>query len=353
MMHRSRLSSHRTVSISPTCYVMAFALVTTGVRAQGESPATKAPDATQAATQPTFDWPVPGSVTVTEHTTKKGKTMHMRYQVQLRPREVSKDEAGDDATANELLVSLRSFEFVKIDGVDLEQPAVREQLAPALAMAAAIPDLIVDARGNYVGTIGMDETIRRVVTELSKSDGAHGDAKAAQMRAALESPSMRATLEASAGQFWNAWVGGWNQWDVPNGKQRELATKLPLGSFAMPAKLIAQNLGPVDPKEAGGKDGYVKLRTVTLATGPEACKAYADYLAQLFASSMKHSPEAKDFDPDKVKKIDIRTSVEVVTQLGNLRPLSASTTKNHVVEIEGAASQRFFERRVYEFDWKE
>ncbi|MCB9918796.1 MAG: hypothetical protein H6832_10380 [Planctomycetes bacterium] len=362
MMHRSCMLSVRAILIAPVCGVLACALVAAGLRAQDASDSTETPEAqtpeaqtpeAQTPTQPKFDWPLPGTVTVTEHATKNGKTMHMRYQVHVRPREASKDGGPEDSDAKELLVSLRSFEFLKLDDMDLTKPEIREQLAPALALSAAIPDLVIDAHGAYRGTIGMDETIRRVVAELTKNEGGHGDAKAAQMRTALESPSMRATLEASAGQFWDAWVGSWIQWDVPAGKQREQSTKLPLGTFAMPAKLLAQNLGAVDAADAGGNEGYVKLRTVTRASGPEARKAYADYLAQLFATSMKHSPEAKTFDPDKIKEIDIRTSVDVVTRLDNLRPLSASFEKNHVVDVEGQAPQRYLERRVYEFDWKE
>ncbi len=288
-----------------------------------------------------FAWPLPCKVLVEETALKGGKTMVMRYEVSLR-REASEATEGG-AESKHLLVSLRNFEFLKLDDKDLQTDEMRRQLGPALALAAAIPDLVIDERGKFVKTSGSEAMIERVIEAQVGVGGGHDDEAQQRMRAMLSSPAMKASVEASARLFWDAWVGAWAAWSVAPLEKTEEATWLPIGQQRMPATVVATHHGAVDKRP-----GFVKLSMETRASSDEAREAYAKFLTEVLGASVK---DKKAFDKDKIRSLDIRSRVEVVTRLDSLRLFEASYEKRHTIEVEGQKPQLYHEKRSYKFKW--
>lgn len=312
----------------------ALLALTISAPAQDGDTGQESPAVETAQTTGTFAWPVPARVVVTEDVLKKGKTVRMRYEVRTQKQKDTEN----------ILVALRNFEFLNVNGRDATTPQAKAALASALDMTSAIPLLVVDKEGNYLRTTGLDDVIQRVLDEGAKRKGAKPEERA-QVEATMNAPAFRQAMEASAGQFWNAWVGAWTGWELANGKVQQSETKLPLGEFEMPATLTLTNHGPVK-----GAKGHVRLSVGTLATGAEARKVYAQFMRKMFGEAMARS--GKEFTDDMLTKLRIDSKAEVVTRLEDLRPLRAMYEKNVMLEITGSGTQRNVERRSYRFDWK-
>ena len=304
-------------------FVISFAIAAP-LPAQAEHPRAPAADA-KTPVLVRFDWPAPASVIVTDTTTKKGRTAKMRYRLVISRR----DDGG-------LRVRYRDFEFLEIAGRKVDTPAMREALAPALAMASAIPDYVVAADGAFVEADGLDEMARRVVERLSASEGGAAADRAAAMFAR---PKTRQLLTSAVAKYWDAWAGTWIGWDVPEGDNRMVDSKDPVLGVAVPARRRLSNFGP-----APGHAGCIRLTKAMAASGPEVKRALASILQGV-------AGETADIDAE-IAEAAMRSEVTVITDPKTLCPRVVETEQ--VMRVRRTGDDEAIEQvesHRYEFAW--
>ncbi len=275
-----------------------------------------------------FAWPLPTSVWVTQDSEKGGQRATMRYRVTL-----------SGANDGEHRARLNDFDFLMVSGRDVTSPEAREELAPILAMAQAVPDMVVDTNGIYLRMDGVDEMVDRIVALLA-SQG-ESEAKQKQLLVGMKSPSARAMFEAAGSGYWNTWVGAWVGFDLQPGQESVEEQETSFMGVVLPAVVTKRNLGFV-----AEHPGHVELFVTTVMEGPSATSAFAESMAE-FARQSGSPPFPKN------ELIDMRSVsvVTVVTDAATLKPLRASQTKTVRIEMEGEGAKEQVERAEYTFDW--
>ena len=84
---------------------------------------------------------------VSETTTKDTQRGTIRYEAVL----------SSDPKSKHLALRLEKFSFVEMGGIDLKDPSAQEGLQQALALASAIPTLVISREGKLLDVSGMDE----------------------------------------------------------------------------------------------------------------------------------------------------------------------------------------------------
>jgi hypothetical protein len=276
-----------------------------------------------------FRWPVPSTATVTETTLKGGRTGVTRYRLEL--------VAG--RKPDERLLRLRDYEFVKLEGLDLADPAVQRRLGPLQALAQAIPDLAVGSDGSFHGIVDVDTMIERCLDFLRKQperDPRAVDAVAASMRDA----NAKELMSQAGAAFWNCWAGNWAGRELaPGGSLTAVAASVLPGSQGSGMATIRHH-GP-----AADTPGCVRLSMEMTATGAEVAHAMLEALAPQLLAQNDTSARLKD--------MKLFLSAEAVLDPITLQPRKASyERKVEVVPPGEKLPQTQVERRSYEFTWK-
>jgi hypothetical protein len=190
-----------------------------------------------SATALTFAWPAPATVKVTEKALKNGKEVTMRYTLAI-----TREPDGG------LQVAYRDFEFVDLAGLDLKDPEIKKAMAPALALAAAIPPLEIAADGS-LRDLGDLEPIVDQLADMGVKMGNMSPAQADQVRSTMKSPAVMDMLRARIAVIWQSWVSLWLHGPLPApGQSRQLAgvngTVLNLGAGQRGLRLAADVTTP-------------------------------------------------------------------------------------------------------------
>ncbi|MGH7150138.1 MAG: hypothetical protein ACREIU_05555, partial [Planctomycetota bacterium] len=188
-----------------------------------------------------FAWPVPGRATVTEVSEKKGQTVKARYTLVL-----SAAPEGDD-----LHLRHEDYDILEFNGRKTTSPEARKALGPTLALAGAIPTLVVSKGGEFQDAIGMEEAAERTLAYFKATQGPDADpAMMESLQATLGSPQMIAQLKAKSADAWNVWVGTWVEHPVRPGESTKLTTSLPIpdgSTFDAPMTLHHRGAAPGAP----------------------------------------------------------------------------------------------------------
>lgn len=308
---------------SSTCFVsLTLLLAASG----GSSQQSRTAPASKAAYESfVFAWPVPANVRITERALKRGKTAVKRYTATLVPH-----ENGED-----LLLSLRDFDFVELEGLDLVDPAVKKALAPALAMTSAIPDLRIGKNGDLLGVVGIDRLAQRIVEFLGRVSGGEDKQKLAAMAQAFKNPRVLKTLEEAGSQSWLAWVGAWTRLGgIEQGGKAELTASTKAGS----QQIHAEHLGPAE-----GKPGHVNLLMRTRTDGEKAGELIQGFLQEM-------TPKKGGEEIPEIEECEVVTTVRAVTDPKTLMPLRVELEKRIRIKMGGKETNGL-ERREYDFDW--
>lgn len=157
--------------------------------------ATKPPNAAVAAVmhqRPRFAWKAPLSVHVSEDASKDNRSATLSYWLDVCP------EPPD-----RLSVAQRDLRFVTLMG----KPATSPEVAPALAqlqpIIAAIPRLIIDARGDIQSVEGLPELIARI--RAAVPDAPLAD----QLQKTLQDPALVQAAVTGAADRWQVWLHAW------------------------------------------------------------------------------------------------------------------------------------------------
>jgi hypothetical protein len=283
-----------------------------------------------------FAWPVPGRATVTEVSEKNGKTVKARYTLRL-----SAAPEGDD-----LHLRYEDYDILEFNGRSTGSPEARKTLAPALALASAIPTLVISKGGEFQDAIGMEETIERTLECLGAMQGPDVDPATREMlRKTLQSPQMLAQLKAKSADAWNAWVGTWVEHPVRDGESTKLTTSLPFpdgSTFDAPMTLRHRGAALDAP-------GHVRLEIESVLEGPAFRDAMIRALKSLTPPGAQKPGGSRVEDEILGFRREFRSWV--VTEPASLKPLRAESDALITVTGRTGEPQKQRERRVYEFNW--
>lgn len=276
-----------------------------------------------------FRWPVPSTAVVTETALKNGRHATTRYRLEFLP----------GSKPDERLVRLRDYEFVKLEGLDLNDPAVQRKLGPVTALAQAMPDLAIGADGSFRGVVDVDAMIERCLafdSKLPDRDPRRGEALAATLR----DPKLKELMSQSGAAFWNCWAGHWAGRDLAPGVTTSTPAASLLPGATIPGTASLRHHGPADEAP-----GCVKLSMEVTASGAEVARAMLETLA----------PEllARNDTAERLKNMQLFLSAEVVLDPVTMQPRKAAYERKAEVTPPGEKlPQQQVERRSYEFAWK-
>lgn len=293
------------------------------------SPAQEAAPRAVSDEAPTFAWPVPSSAVVIKEVEKASVKAKMRSRLA-----VSAEEGGG------LRARMSDFEFLEINGNDVTTPEMKEALAPVQTMTQAVPDLLVDGKGNYLHIDGIEAMIERAVKFQGESKG-RSKAANEQILELMRSPMMIELLQHSCSVDWNTWVGGWIGFDSAPGRETVGTIDMPMMGGTLPAKVTRRHLGAVAEHA-----GHVRLSSVLVAEGPEATAAFIAMMQRV-----AEQPGGRPFAGDRLEAVRAETALEVITDPRTLLPLRASRTKTIRITMQGEEPQEQVERADYTFEW--
>ena len=280
------------------------------------------PNTTKAAEAFKFNWPIPGRVQVTDTAFKKGKTGKTRYVLKI-----SKMPNGGAK------IGFTDFEFLELEGFDLESAVMRKVLAPFLAMAKPIPSFKIDGSGNLLEVMGMEEAIDKLLQQEED------EAVRVQIAKALKSPEIAATMEAAAASYWQQWVGYWIGLDLARGETRDGEQESTFLGVTVAQSVIIKNLG-----ESLNYPGKTHLKLEAIIGGEALVKA-------AIAALREHGTNPNEVPVDLVEQAEKSLIVEVVTDVQTLMPVYVKTEEIAKVKPKGEEPRTQIERHEYEFDW--
>jgi hypothetical protein len=269
------------------------------------------------ATALTFAWPAPATVQVTERVLKKGRRGTLRYDLTI-----AREPDGG------LLVTYKDFEFLELAGLDLKKPEIKAQIAPALALAAAIPPLKISPDGAFLDVVNLEATVDRVIDTLERG-GSTPAAQVAQLRATMKSPAMLQMMKSSVADTWMSWVGLWREAELPGPGQE----------------------GPITGVEVSGRTGTVR----NLGAGQRGLRLAAEVATPSATIDAELEPVREAAGElaagmPATGAASKRTALEVELDPATMRPYTASYRTTISLTADGSSDG--VEEHDYVFVWR-
>jgi hypothetical protein len=284
------------------------------------------PNTTKAAEAFKFNWPIPGRVQVTDTALKKGKTAKTRYVLKI-----SRMPNGGAK------IGFTDFEFLELEGFDIESAVMRKVLAPALAITKLIPSFKIDRAGNLIEVMGMEAVIEELL-QLEEDEAVR-----AQLTKALKAPELAATMEAAAASYWQQWVGYWIGLDLARGEARDGEQESTFLGVTVAQSVTIKNLG-----ESLNYPGKTHLKLDGVIGGEALLKAAIAALRE-FETTAGRNPD--EVPVDLVDQGEKSLIVELVTDVQTLMPVYVKTEEIVKLKLKGEEVGTQIERHKYKFDW--
>jgi hypothetical protein len=273
-----------------------------------------------------FAWPEGAHATVTERVLKKGRHATTRYRIVTQR----------DGEA--LLVYYRDFAFVDFEGLDLADPAVREQLdALERQVAGAIPPYRVAADGTWLGCGEFDAMLDGLTGILPAED-------LASFRAMMANPKIRAVVDAKLRDVWQAWVEGWLGLSLGPGERHQGSSRIEIAGTVVELPYTIERL------EGDGVE--IRLRATSELAGDPA-KAMLGALFDEIATTLQTGDGAARPDASagmralEVRRVHLR---EATLDPATLLPTRAFTRVTITVG-DGTKTTESIESHEWTFDW--
>ena len=288
---------------------------------------------TPAPEAPRCQWPVPGSVVVTDTTTKQGRTAKSRYTLRIL-----QHEDGES-----LRIRHDGYEFLEVEGQDATNPRMQQVLASATAMAAFVPDYRITNTGLYVETIDLEQMLDRMMPTLL-ARGSHSPEQAQRLREQFQTPEFQQLMHTTLAKYWQSWVGAWVAFEVDAGKSVEQPTEIDVHGVNVPATMVLTHHGA-----ATEHPGHVRLSLRVVAEGPAVREALIKRLAQLQVPDENGQLLAQ---MQQLAAVHSSRHLEVITRLDTLQPAWARfELVTRVTETGASEPREQLERHEYTFDW--
>jgi len=247
---------------------------------------------------------------------------------------------------NELLLHIRDFAFLQIGDADLNDPAVRAELAPLLAMTAAVPPLVVSSSGQFLRVDSWDNVVDQVGAVLREIDPSMDDAVLEHLTGLMERPDTRQSMQASAARDWSLWVTAWNGHRLRRGIPREFDYSMALllgGQAQAHASLTYLPPSPENPELH-----QVRLRTE--CTGSEFREAMLKTLESSLPADERTDGKRAEMRA-AIGQCSLITETVAVTDPATLMPSTVVSTRTTRIESNQGDAQVKIEVRKYTFDW--
>jgi hypothetical protein len=271
-----------------------------------------------------FAWPLPAKVSVIETTLKEDTTAQLRYRVSL-----ARDQSG-----GALGLRIDDFAFVKMGGVDLENPETKKELQKVLALASAIPTLVISPEGKVLDIAGYEEMVPKVLKLITDKN------ERAVTERILRSPQTIQIMKQKSAEFFSLWVSFWLEHPLAPGRSLKGSMKLPMpDGTPIDVPYTAHHRGPV--KE---RPGHVLLEMDSALTGEPARRAMVEFLQK--------ANTGKAFTQDMVESMRRVTKMRLVTRPETMQPAQAMSETITSVKMKGEKEQSRVERHEYLFEWR-
>ncbi|MCB1744043.1 MAG: hypothetical protein KDK91_26960 [Gammaproteobacteria bacterium] len=280
-----------------------------------------------------FAWPVPGQARVFEEGFKNGR--HYRARFRLHTASLG---ANDD-----IEVRFAGFELIDIEGMDIREARVLEQLAPQIAMMSALPRFRVARSGELIAVEGIEEILRGLLdNELFRNLG--DPAVRQRVEALMFAPTTLATIEASSASYWNAWVGFWLR--LPprvDGITSWRSENVAFGQ-KIPFDIVLEPLAV----PAGSAPGRVRYRMRSIADGDAIKQALGRFLEKM--SSVSGGSSSAN-PTTLIESVAQSSMVEIVTDPRTLQPDRVEVQALSLIKLAGQPARQTEQRNIYSFQW--
>ena len=277
-----------------------------------------------AAEQFLFDWAADARAEVRSRAVKRGDESTARYGIRL-------ERLGD----GEWRLSFEDFTLLSVNGEDATTPSYRARLGPLAALTSTLPSMQLSARGDYLGTVGLDETTARLLQALP--DGLDPSLRERIVQQ-FNSDAMQRLLQQKSGETWNIWVGAWNGLDLEPGQSLAGTAPVAVVDSQLEQSIRVEHLG----EERGYCADCVRLRLTTIVEGPEVLDLVAGLVRELGGEERR-----EDFVSARSMNVS-----EVVTDPRTLTPYYASSNTEVMLRGEGGENHSRHDRKEFWFDWR-
>jgi hypothetical protein len=271
-----------------------------------------------------FAWPIGASAVVTEDVLKKGRRATMRYRIVT--------ERRDD----EILVYYRDFEFLKIEAVEMSDPAVRaiaERLGEEIM--ATMPPYRIGLDGQWIGIADLDELFTTAAKFMPKMDSK-------RLAEFLDTPGMREAIDGKLSEVWVAWVEAWIGLALRPGERIEGVSESTVMGQTIAMPTVFEHLGAAADQ--------VWLRVTSTHEGEDAAAALRELSQELVANVADAS--SSDTVADMLKDLEVRRVVVMEAKIDarTMLPSVVSSNERSTVEAPGFSRERV-EEHLWTFAW--
>jgi hypothetical protein len=277
-----------------------------------------------------FAWPIPsrGVITATMH--KGTDNFRSRYEMVAE---------RDPATKN-IAVHFQNFSFLEIEGVDLHAPGYQASLRQSLALASAVPTILVSDQGRVVGITDYDAAVTKALAAVADAPEMQ-----ANLRQALENPVLAKAMKSQADDNWNEWVSFWLDIDIPASGSAPFKQQVPLLDGTVvdaPANIRRGAPDPAFPNDV----------VVEVETSPDTVQL-TQSLGRLLEKMSKENPPADGatFHADALESAARSSKMRLVTDPKTMRPDFASEETTTTINMKGEPVRKETSLKEYRFDW--
>jgi hypothetical protein len=155
--------------------------------------------ADEAPAELKFAWPVPSRATVTQKSSKRGKSATTRFRLSL-------ERAG----GGDLRLHLGEFRFVDFAGRAATDPAVADAVMRATRLAnSASADLLIGPDGRIKDVVDLDGVVRTMLADMEENGTDAEKSRLAELREQMRTPQAKDAVRRDAMKPWQTWIGEW------------------------------------------------------------------------------------------------------------------------------------------------
>lgn len=251
------------------------------------------------------------AVPVEERSTKNDHRSASHYLLQLCP-----------GAGGNYRVEFTNFGLLELDGIPAADPRIAGAVASLAPVMAAIPAIVVDAKGAAVGIEGFDEAFNALAKSLP-------EAKVEEMRQLFASEKWRRILEEGCYDRWRTWVENWLAYDPRLGPNLEIVTNMGGAPQTHQLSFVGWS----------GTSARFSLET-----------NFSREQLLSFFESLTDAASGKKFDEQTLQSASLVVKTQVESDWPTIRPHSARREKTFSMTADGQRRQRS-EVQEFRFDW--
>lgn len=270
-----------------------------------------------------FGWDADAAAEVRSRAVKRGDESTARYRVTLSPRD-----------NGEWQLEFDDFALLSVNGEDATTPAFQARLGPLAALTGTLPSMRLNARGDYLGTVGLDETTRTLLGALPEG---LDESLRQRIVEQFNSDGMQRLMQQKSGETWNVWVGAWNGLDLDHGRTLTGTAPVTVVDRQLQQSFRIEHLGD----ERAYCEACVRLRLTTVVEGPEVLQLVSGLMPDVGGDAARAFVSARSMNVS-----------EVVAEPATLTPYYASSNTEVMLTSESGENHSRHDRKEFWFEWQ-